>query len=210
MIAIRTWIATTACALALSACSMLVGHREEFTLYSPTYAGTARAASTASHPWQLSLAVPQAISPLSGSRIVVLPQPGVLEFYKGARWRDDVPILLQALLVRAFQDSASLAGVEASASAGGRSDFVLQSDLQEFQAEYRGARVPTVTIRLAAQLTVGASGRVVRRRVFSVEQPCDGSDLPRVFAAFQTALRQLLDEIVSWTVESGEASLRER
>ncbi len=209
MIGFRRLIALVAGTLALSACS-LVGRQEDLTVYAPTIAHpTLMPSSPSPRAWQLIVAEPQAIGPLNGTRIVVFPQPGVVQFYKGARWHDSSPILIQELLLQAFQDSTNLAGT-GTATTGLHADFVLQSDLQEFQAEYRGAQVPTVVVRLAVQLVDNSSNRSLATQTFTVEQPCASTSLPSVFAAFQVALGQMLPQIVDWTIKIGDLNSRAR
>jgi cholesterol transport system auxiliary component len=91
-----------------------------------------------------------------------------------------------------------------------RADFALLSDLQDFQAEYRGATVPTIVIRLNAQLVDNSTGRAVASRTFAVEETSAGAGMPEVFAAFQTALNKLLPQVVDWTAESCDANWRVR
>jgi cholesterol transport system auxiliary component len=194
--------------LALTACSMLVGKREDLVVYAPALARVADAPPRSERHWQLSVAEPRAISPLDGSHIAVMPVAGEVQTYKGVRWRDTSPVLIQQLLLEAFQNSAGLAGVGSSASAL-HADFALQSDLSDFQAEYRGASIPTVVIRLNTQLVDTSSGRALTSRAFVVEQPCAGAGMPEVFAAFQSALNELLPQVVESTVAAGDVNWRE-
>ena len=187
----------------LPACSLVAGKREDLTVYAPALVHAS--SSHAARAWQLVVAEPKAIGPLNGNRIVVFAQPGVVQFYKGARWHDSAPVLIQEMLLQAFQDSANLAGTD-TPSSGLRADFVLQSDLQEFQAEYRNAQVPTVVIRLSTQFVDNSINRALATRTFTVEQPCTGTDLPSVFAAFQEALNRTLPQVVAWAAETGDVN----
>lgn len=191
-------------ALVLTACSMLVGKREDFTVYAPTLARPAEPPAHGARAWQLSVAEPRAISPLDGAHIAVMPAAGEVQTYKGARWRDSAPVLVQQLLLQAFQDTAALPGIGTPTSVL-HADFALQSNLQDFQAEYRGAKVPIVVIRLSAQLVENSTGRALATRTFAVEQPSAGAGMTEVFAAFQTALNQVLPQVVEWTVAAGDA-----
>jgi len=197
------------CALALTACSMLVGKREDLTVYSPALAQPAGSPAHVARAWELSIAEPRAISPLDGTHIAVMPAAGEVQTYKGARWRDASPVLIQQLLLQAFRDSAGLAGVGVPTSVL-RADFALLSDLQDFQAEYRGAKFPTILIRLNAELVDNSTGRAVASRTFAVEQPSAAAGMPEVFAAFQTALNKLLPQVVDWAVEAGDANWHAR
>ncbi|HEX3123924.1 MAG TPA: ABC-type transport auxiliary lipoprotein family protein [Rhodanobacteraceae bacterium] len=194
--------------LALTACSML-GKREDLTVYAPILAQPAESSAHAARAWEVSIAEPRAIGPLDGAHIAVMPTAGEVQTYKGARWRDAAPVLLQQLLLQAFRDSAGLAGVGVPTNML-RADFALLSDLQDFQAEYRGARVPTIVIRLNAQLVDNSTGRAVASRTFAVEEASAGAGMPEVFTAFQTALNKLLPQVVDWTAEAGDANWRVR
>jgi cholesterol transport system auxiliary component len=156
-------------------------------------------------PWQLSIAEPRAIAPLSGARIVVMPVAGEMQTYKGVRWRDTSPVLIQQLLLQSFQESAGLGGVGLPTTVM-HADLTLQSNLLDFQAEYRGARVPTVVIRLNAHLVDNSTGLAAANRTFAVEQPCTGTAAPEVFAAFQDALNRMLPQVAGWALEAGDAA----
>jgi len=200
---LRKGFALIAGTLALSACSFVAGRREELSVYAPALIHAS--SSHAARGWQLAVAEPKAIGPLNGNRIVVFARPGEVQFYKNARWHDSAPTLVQEMLLQAFQDSANLAGIS-TPSSGLRADFVLQSDLQEFQAEYRNAQLPTVAIRLSAQFVDNSTSRALAMRTFTDEQLCAGTDLPSVFAAFQEALNRALPQVAAWAAEIGDAN----
>jgi len=201
----RNWFTTAAGALSLTACSML-GSREYFIVYAPAVAHpAAAAASSSARAWALIVAEPRAISPLNSTRIAVMPTAGEIQTFKGVRWRDASPVLLQQLLMQAFQDSARISGIGPPTSIL-HADFALQSDLRDFQAEYRGEKVPTVVIRLNGQLVDNSTGLALASQLFTIEQPCEGTAIPQVFAAFQVALDRLLPQVVAWTTEVGDLS----
>jgi cholesterol transport system auxiliary component len=201
----RKWFTTAAAALSLAACSML-GSREDFIVYAPAVAHpAAAAASSGPRAWALIVAEPRAISPLNSTRIAVMPTAGEIQTFKGVRWRDASPVLLQQLLIQAFQDSARLSGIGPPTSIL-HADFALQTDLRDFQAEYRGEKVPTVVIRLNGQLVDNFTGLALASQLFTIEQPCEGTAIPQVFAAFQVALDRLLPQVVTWTTEAGDLS----
>ena len=188
----------------LASCALLADRREEVVVYSLRYAAAQEQQDAAAHRrWQLVLAEPQAIAPLDGTRIVVMPAPGEIQFYRGARWRDAVPPMLQALLLQAHERR-----VNASVPGNGmRADFTLRTTLRDFQAEYRNAgRTPIVVIGLAAQLIAAADGRVVANRQFALEQPAEGAGVAQVVAAFQEATDRLGAELAEWSLAAGDAA----
>ncbi len=192
--------------LMLCGCLGITKKHEPSTVYAPTLAHIA-APSGAPLAWQLLVDVPSAVDPLDGTRIVVMPQPGIVQFYKDVRWRERMPVLLQSMLLQGFQESGRLLGAT-SLSTGLRGDYALHLDLGDFQAEYRGAANPTVVIRLNAQLTQNASNRVIAARSFSWEQASGEVAIGAVVATFEQGLNTVLPQVVEWTLKSGEADWR--
>lgn len=193
-----------AATLLLASCTLLQP-AQRVSVYAPALLPVQReSAPPPARSWRLALEEPQAIAPFDGTRMVVAPVAGELQFYKGARWRDTAPRLLQDLLLQAFDRAAPQLNAVRAAGAG-RADFVLRSDLRALTAEYRGAAVPTVDVQLAVQLLRRADGNVVATRRFSVETACAGTQLVPVFAAFQDALNRLARDVVDWTAAAAEA-----
>lgn len=188
-------------ALALAGCAF--GHREDLVVLAPGLSqGEAPTAPAAPRPWQLVVAEPRAVAPLDGTRILVMPTPGEIQFYKGVRWRDATPAMLQDLFVQAFRNTG-LPGTGVPAG-GLRADLLLRTDLEQFQAEYRGAQAPTVVVRISAQLI--RDGTVVAAHVFEVEEACADEHMPEVFAAFQRAIDKATAAMVAWTIAAGDAA----
>ena len=97
---------TTAAALAvlLAGCGSIGGPKTEVRVYSPATAVTADPAWPQAD-WSLSVGVQAANAMLDSPRIAVRPSPNVVQTYKGARWADNAPDLLQTAVVEAFEDS---------------------------------------------------------------------------------------------------------
>jgi cholesterol transport system auxiliary component len=87
-----------------------------------------------------------------------------------------------------------------------RTDFVLRSELRDFQTEYRGSQNPSVVIGVTAQLVVVASGRIASSRTFTIEEPVAGASIAQVFTAFEDATNRVLADIVAWAIVSGDAA----
>lgn len=191
-------------ALVLGGCASLT-KQEPFTTYAPRYAAPANANATpaASVPWQLTIDTPMASDALDTTRMLVMPTPGVLETYKGARWSDTAPLLLRGLLLQAFQDSGRITGVGAVTS-GLHADFGLTTDLYDFETQYRDG-APRATIRLNVRLTDFSENRIAAARSFQADAPVSGAAPGEAAAAFEQALATLLPQIVDWTLEQGQA-----
>ena len=85
--------------------------------------------------WQLILEPPVADAGLNTTRVVLLRSRLRLEYYARANWTDRAPLMIQTLMIESFENSKRIVSVGRE-SVALRSDFVLKSELREFQAEY--------------------------------------------------------------------------
>lgn len=198
----RRFLPVLALPLVLGACSSLLNvQRTPFTIYSPQY--SAERSVGASVDWQLVVETPLASDTLATARILVMPSPGVIEVFPGARWSDPAPSLLRDLAVRGFEASGRIVGV-GSAVSGLRADYSLAIDLHAFQIEIVDG-APRAAVRFQARLLDYTSNRVFAARTFSAEEAASGADARGAFAAFQQALNRSVAELVDWTLAGGEA-----
>ncbi len=189
--------------LVIGACSSLTGTKEPFTVYAPRYTAPADAAKGISVQWQLSIDTPVASDALDTTRMLVMPSPGALETYKGARWSDTAPLLLRSLMVQAFQQSGRISGVGVSTS-GLHGDYLLATDLYDFETQYRDGS-PHAVIRLNVKLTDSSTNRIAAARAFEADAPVAGSQAAGAAAAFDQALAELLPSIVDWALTEGDS-----
>lgn len=194
------------CATLMLASCALVETPSESTIYGPYLTPVERTANRQAsvRPLDVSVEQPRASAPFDGTRIAVAPVPGEIQFYRGARWRDTPPALLQDLLLQAFDETSRVRAV--GAESGARAEYLLRSELRAFTAEYRDARLPTANVQLAVQLVSRSDARIVAARTFGAQSLARGTQLPEVFAAFQVALNQVVRDVAEWT--AAEASER--
>jgi cholesterol transport system auxiliary component len=196
--ALRT-LAAFALTVGLGACGIL-GKSEPITIVDPT----PRIAASADWPsaaWSLIVLRPEAGQALDTERIIVRPTPGALQVYKGAAWPDTAPDLVQATLLRAFEDSGRILSV---ARPGGavRGDFQLATDLRAFESVYNGAS-PDAVIELHARLIRVTDGHAVAAKTFRVSEPAQGVEVQAISDAFQRALAKVGGQAVGWTLAEG-------
>lgn len=185
----------------LAACSVLPP-RENPDVYLLPTAAAAPQAETAPLPWQLRVDTPQADRMLDGNRIAVVPEPGRITVYKGARWAAPAPRLLRDRLIDALRATGRLAGVSSDGE-GLYTEYRLDSHLRAFQSEYRSGR-PVAVVRLDAILVDVARNRAVATRSFVAEQAAEGTAVPQVVAAFGRASDALAAQVGAWVVEQGQ------
>lgn len=195
-----------ACLAMLAGCAALTGPREDFALYhlDPPMArgeGAARA-------WQLLVEEPHVGELLDGFRLVVAPGGNELQVYRGARWSERTPAMLQGLWIRAFEADGRLPGA-ARAGTGVRADLILASDLTRFQATWRGG-APVVELVLHARLVDPRDRRIRDRRAFRAEAAAAGDDIAELVAAFERAVAEVNPALVDWVLGAGDTALAAR
>ncbi|HET7557490.1 MAG TPA: ABC-type transport auxiliary lipoprotein family protein [Rhodanobacteraceae bacterium] len=198
----RSMLCMAACALALLAACSILPPNESPDVYVLPRAQAAPANEAQPLPWQLRVDTPEATGMLTGSGIVVMPEPGKITVYKGAQWNDPAPVLLRERLVDAFLATHRLPAVTTESDALS-SDFILGGDLRAFQAEYRNS-APVVVIRFDAQLRRGGSRQVLAARSFEVSATPSGVAIPQIVQAFGRAGDQLSAQVVEWTLAQGQ------
>jgi cholesterol transport system auxiliary component len=149
--------------------------------------------------WQLVVEMPISAETLNTPRIALSRAPLTLDYYGGARWSERAPVMVQTLLVESFENTGRIVAV-ARKSIDLRADYVLKTDLREFQAEYSGEGPPIVFVRLNAKLikmpqrTIIASFRSERRvQAVSIK-------LIDVIHSFDQALGKVIKDVVEWAL----------
>jgi cholesterol transport system auxiliary component len=184
----------TASAL-LAACSVLP-KREAVQIWQPEEAAIPSPATTAG--FSLRVDAPNTTGVLDQTGIVVMPEPGQISTYKGARWSEAPALLIRHRLVDAFM-AAKLPAVTTDDDHFA-SDYSLSGNLRGFHSEYRNGS-PVVVVRFDAQLRRGGSRSLLATRSFVVTQSPAGVDVPQVVAAFGAADDQLAQQVVAWTLD---------
>lgn len=192
--------------LCLVGCAGLTGPREDYTIYALDPA-TAPGQGPMQE-WQLLIERPHMSDLLDGFRIVVAPGGNERQVYRGARWVEQTPSLLQGIWLRSFEADGRLPGAARSGT-GVRADLILATDLTAFQARYRDGD-PVIEVEVHARLVDPRGRRIMAREVFRAETPADGIALAPVVAAFETALAEVNAGLVEWTIREGGTALERR
>jgi cholesterol transport system auxiliary component len=191
-----------ALALAVSACGV-IPKKEPMAVFEPTRSSSAPDASWPQANWSLLVPKPIASAQLDNDRIAVRPPDGQITVYKGSAWTDTAPDLVQAAIVRRFEDSGKILSV-ARPGSGVRGDFQLQTELREFQSVYTSSSRPEVRVEIYAKLVKSSDGNVVAARAFRQTAEPATEDVSSVADAFGAALSRATGEIVGWTLASGK------
>ncbi|MBY6263840.1 hypothetical protein EI613_18235 [Azospirillum sp. 412522] len=162
-------------------------------------------ASVAAGPkadWQLLVETPAAAAGIDTPRIALARTPTSLDYFADVSWADRAPNMVQGLIVQTFEDSGRIVSVGRD-TVGLRSDYVLKSELRDFQAEYAtpGAALPDrVHVRLSAKLVAMPRRTIEAGETFEASAPVRGRSFTDVIAAFDEALGRVTGELVSWSL----------
>jgi cholesterol transport system auxiliary component len=197
----RALLAAGVSALALSACeSFIPGQGPPPRLYRLTPKSVYDGATQVN--WQLVIEPPNAQASIDSPRIGLMLSPLRFDYYAQANWVDRAPLMVQSLIVESFDNSQAIVGVGREAI-GLRPDYVLKSELREFQAEnIDGQHV--VNVALNVKLVQMPERQIVAAAEFQEKKPAPPNALDPVIAAFDEALGKVLKSVVLWTLAEGQ------
>jgi cholesterol transport system auxiliary component len=153
--------------------------------------------------WQLVVASPNTSADLDTARIALRRSGNITEYFASAAWIDNVPNLLQSKLLQAFEQSGKIAvGRDVATLVP---DYVLETELWDFQAEYGGA-VTGAHIRMTGKLIRMSDRKIVDTINAEGKAQSSGTDMQQVVAAFNQALGPVLSQIVTGTLKAVPAS----
>lgn len=162
--------------------------------------------------WQLIVERPIAAAGLSSSRIALKRHALRLEYYAKTSWTDLAPKMVQTLMVESFENSGRIVSVGRE-SAGLRSDFVLKTELREFQAEYFGGGkggAPKVRVRINAKLVLMPQRIIIAGKTIEKYVTAESNSMAAIVRAYDYALGKTLKGLVGWTLRTGHKAWRKR
>ncbi len=149
--------------------------------------------------WQLVVEVPVAAESLNTHRIALRHDPLSLEYYRDVRWTERAPVMVQTLLIESFENTGKIVAVARKAT-DLRADYVLKTDLREFQAEYDGADPPFAHVRVNAKLVKLPQRTIIASHTAERRLRAKGNDMRQIVYAFDGALGGTLKTIVEWAL----------
>ena len=165
--------------------------------------------------WQLLVDTPVSPAGLSTARIAMNDSPIELRYFDRANWTDFAPKMVQTLMIESFENSGKIIGVGRE-QIGLRSDFLLKTDLREFQAEYsdalpqgikvmdQGVSPPVARVRINVKLVRMPRREIVATKTFERRVRAKDNTMKEIIGSFDQALGKALKAIVSWTLKTGQ------
>lgn len=154
--------------------------------------------------WQLVVEEPTTPNAINTDRIAIRPVQLEVQYFPGVKWTDRAPALVQTLMVESFENSGKIVGV-GRRSIGLSGDYILTSELREFEAVSDGAGGTNVIVRLVLKLVRQSSGGIIASTTASATVPAASDQVPDVVVAFDTALGKVLKQSVIWVLREGAA-----
>ncbi|MGZ6022216.1 MAG: ABC-type transport auxiliary lipoprotein family protein [Rhizomicrobium sp.] len=191
----RTLLLSGASAFVLSACSNIIGPPEAAPLYVLKPASPAVKNGPPAH-WQLTVVLPESSDSLDTTRIMLLQPGGQMDYYANANWQDRLPFVVQGTLVEAFEASGRMPAVGRDTE-GLKSDFLLVTDIRDFQARYDVPdTAPVAMVRIVAKVVAARTRTIVMSIDAHSEIQAGQNSVPSVVGAFNQALSAVQARIV--------------
>lgn len=191
--------AALAAALLLGGCELIKAAEEPTDLYTVTPKSTFDD-NMPSVLWQLAVEAPNASANLNTSRIAIAQSPTSSDYYSKTAWTDRAPLMVQTRIVDSFENSRKIIAV-ARESIGLRANYVLQSDLRNFEAMYfYGKEQPIAHVRIVAKLVRMPDRQIVAVASFERCVRARADKVPKVVEAFDQALGSVMKRLVAWTL----------
>ena len=197
----------TGVAGALAGCITLFPTEKPAQLYRFSYAGAAAAPapSPTGAPFTVRAMVDDFAPGARGDRILTVHGETVA-YIAGGRWIETARSLMEDAVYAAFTGR----GPAEVFSKGelGPTDYRLTLAVPVFETRYLGGptAAPTVVVEMNASLGNLGQASTRRDRVFRVETRADSNTIGAIVAAYNTAVTQVLDQLVVWTEAKGEPS----
>lgn len=178
----------------LTGCGIVPEVNTPLNLYSVS-PKVAQVANPPALDWQLVVAEPKAGADLATNRIALTRAANRIEYFAEGVWSDAAPALVQSKLIEAFEDVVPQLAVGRD-SAGLKPDYILQSELRDFQAAYSGSSGEAV-VRITAKLVKMPERKIVKSISAEARQPSSGGGLPGIVAAFEAALGDVFNQLIA-------------
>ncbi|MBI3706507.1 MAG: membrane integrity-associated transporter subunit PqiC [Proteobacteria bacterium] len=149
--------------------------------------------------WQLIVEAPIAAGGLNTPRIALQRSPVSVDYFARANWTDQAPLLVQTLLIESFENTGKIVAVSRE-STQLRADYVLKTELREFQAEYDGAGPPLVRVRINGKLIRMPDRTIIASETIERAERAKKGDIESVVLAFDEALGKVMKRIVEWAM----------
>ncbi len=189
--------------LTLNGCSALSALTDATTplnVYELRAPGDIPVARGAALPVSVTIETPTTGGALQTDRIMIRPDPYQAQYLPEVRWSEELPVMVQTLMLRSLEATQALRYVSRRPlGAGG--DYAIVTEVTDFQAEIAEPDQPvTVRLRMTVSLVRESDVQIVAARSFAASAQSPTSDITDLIGAFDAASDTMLRDFVSWAV----------
>ncbi|MGB1387861.1 MAG: ABC-type transport auxiliary lipoprotein family protein [Paracoccaceae bacterium] len=152
---------------------------------------------------QIVVEEPTATAAVNTDQIAVFPSPLQVQYLPRARWVDRAPLIVQALLIESFENTGKVPAVGRS-TVGLRADYVVITDIREFQALVRtdeaGNETLEVHVRLNIKIIDEYEDHIIASSSFEKIRSSPSDKPPELATAFDAALGNAMRNAVEWSI----------
>lgn len=149
---------------------------------------------------QLVVELPTAPGALSNDRILIRPHPLQAAYLPDGKWAEDVPVMLQTLMVRSFEDTGAFRYIGRN-PLGTSGDYALLTELTDFQAEAApDGKSATIRLRLTARMVREDDAQVLSSRTFNSTADVASTETLALVEGFNAASQALLTDVTTWAL----------
>jgi cholesterol transport system auxiliary component len=192
---------TSALLTGCSALSALNGAASPLDAYDLTAPGAPIVARSTSAR-QFVVELPTTTGALNNDRILIRPHPLQAAYLPDGKWAEDVPVMLQTLLVRSFEDTNAFRYV-GRRPLGTSGDYALVTDLTDFQAEAAAdGKTASIRLRLTARLVREDDAAILSTRSFTSTAQVASTKTLDLVEGFNTANQSMLSDVTNWGLKT--------
>jgi len=157
--------------------------------------------------YQLVVQVPDAPQSLDTARVALARSPTTIDYFANAAWTDRAPVMVQDLLVESFENTRKIVSVGRDTT-GLRADYVLLTDLRDFEARYYEGtdKPPQVRVRITAKLIKMPEREIIGGLDAVKTSDAEKNDIDSIVAAYGEATGNAMKMIVQWTLRNTPAA----
>lgn len=144
---------------------------------------------------------PIVASGLDTVRIALIRDQHELDYFADSAWAERLPIMLRQVMAESFSGRLTLP-VLIQETPGLDPDYILQSQVWAFEAEYSAESLPNIHIKLHWRIVDLENRRIIASRDGERMVAVSSNTLPAIMAAFDGAFREVMEEGEDFIMEA--------
>jgi cholesterol transport system auxiliary component len=150
--------------------------------------------------WRLAIAAPNAAQSLDTPRIALSRSATTMDYFANAAWTDPVPLMVQRLLLQAYETSGRIVSVDRD-TAGLETDYLLETEVRDFAAHYSDPQgAPQVMVNIQARMVKMPQRDIAGSLAAQQQAQASANNLDSIVGAFNQATGAALAQITSWSL----------